>query len=210
MDAATLEKVFDPFFTTKSKADQRGTGLGLAMVSSIVQQYGGRIDVSSEPNRGTTFDVSFPIVSPAIAKAQFEPEMPAGIGHARILLIDDEAALCKLGTTVLEELGYTVTAYMDGAEAVKAFAAAPDDFDLVITDYAMHAMTGPELIDKVRQIRATVPTILLTGFTNLINRDNIAAWKCDSIVAKPFSMDQLGKAIRSVLANPVEPDGIHH
>jgi len=200
MDEATLAHVFDPFFTTKTMSNRRGKGLGLAMVSSIVQQHDGHIEVSTEPDQGTTFDVYFPIGAAATVESPMEPEPHLEGGQGRILLIDDERSLSRLNTTILEELGYEVTAFTDCQAALDAFTAAPEAFDLVITDYSMPEMTGPELIEKIRARRASVPTILLTGFSNLVTAENVRSWGCDAVIAKPCGIEELRNTVGRVLA----------
>src|SRR5262249_59877069 len=96
-------------------------------------------------------------------------------GQGRVLLVDDEPALVRLGYSVLTQLGYDVTAYTSSAEALAAFQADPHHFDLVITDYTMPQMTGDVLTRALRRLRADIPIILETGFSHTVDAEQAAA-----------------------------------
>ncbi|MBW1796685.1 MAG: response regulator, partial [Deltaproteobacteria bacterium] len=165
MDQATMERIFDPFFTTKPVGD--GTGMGLATVHGIITSHGGAITVHSELEKGTTFDVYFPRFESGVA---LEAEMaePLPRGNERILFVDDEEPLVRMGQQMLERLGYHVTARTSSVEALEAFRAQPDRFDLVITDQTMPNMTGVELAKELMRIRPDIPIILITGFSEIV------------------------------------------
>jgi len=126
-----LKRIFDPYFTTK-EAD-KGTGLGLAVVHGIVKSHKGGIAVSSEPGRGTTFDLSLPRVdafAAALATGKMEPT-PLG-RQERVLFADDEKAIAEIGQEILDRLGYQAAAKTNSLEALELFRKQPDWFDLVI------------------------------------------------------------------------------
>jgi CheY-like chemotaxis protein len=148
MTSEVMERLFDPFFTTKEVG--QGTGLGLATVPKIITGYQGVITVTSTPGQDTTFEVYLPQTQETVA-AQVRPAEPLPRGRERILFVDDEPMLAHLGQKMLERLGYTVVAYTSSTEALQAFRAAPQDFDLVITDQAMPAMSGTGLAGELRR-----------------------------------------------------------
>ena len=106
MDDETMERIFDPYFTTKEVG--KGSGLGLAVVNGIVKRHNGTITVRSEPGKGTTFSVYISRIETATV-IPVETLHEAPIGAESILLLDDEQAVVKMGTAILERLGYKVT-----------------------------------------------------------------------------------------------------
>ena len=200
MDSATLEHIYDPFFSTKEKDGQRGTGLGLSIVSSIVKQHEGHIEVESELGVGTVFHVYFPVLREESLSASVELEPYVVSGDEHILLIDDEKMVCDLSATTLKQLGYQVTACTNSETALKKFKVNPERFQLIITDYSMPKLTGPQLIKKIKGIRQDIPIILLTGYSNLASPERMQEFGCDGIVAKPYTSTTLGRAVRQVLA----------
>jgi nitrogen-specific signal transduction histidine kinase/CheY-like chemotaxis protein len=154
-----MERIFEPFFTTKGIGE--GTGMGLAVVHGIVTSYGGAIMVKSAPGCGTTFTIYLPRLDQAVEDEAALPEpIPAGSGGC-ILLVDDDEGLVRLGREVLALLGYDVVAYTSSREALEAFRAAPERYDLVITDQTMPQMTGETLTQELRDICHTALVISL-------------------------------------------------
>ncbi|MDY6990863.1 MAG: PAS domain S-box protein [Thermodesulfobacteriota bacterium] len=196
MDASTLERIFEPYFTTKEK--EKGTGLGLAVVHGIVQGHGGTITVESEPGQGTTFHVYLPVIS-RTDKIGGEVEEDLPMGRERILLIEDEEPLLKLGKQLLERLGYSVVTSTNGSEALEAFSAEPDRFDLVITDMTMPGMTGDRLASEIMKIRPDIPVILCTGFSPTITEKKAKALGIRAFLMKPLHKGDIAKTVRQVL-----------
>jgi two-component system cell cycle sensor histidine kinase/response regulator CckA len=142
---ALLEKIFDPFFTTKS--EEEGTGLGLSVVHGIVKNFNGAIDVNSEPGKGTTFDIFWPVVNILDAhQVVLEDVLPKGTES--ILYIDDDKIMQGATCIMLKRLGYTVTSMLNSIEALELFSQNPSGFDIVITDLTMPKMTGIFLLWK--------------------------------------------------------------
>ncbi len=161
MTREVMERIFEPFFTTKPQG--MGTGLGLAVVRGIVKSHDGAITVYSEPGKGTQFHLYFPVVQArAIRSAQTRAHAGAGRGE-RILYLDDEDALVLLARRLLERLGYKVAAFSDPQLALAAFEAAPDDFDLVLSDLSMPGMTGLDVARRVLEVRPEIPVLLAVG-----------------------------------------------
>jgi CheY-like chemotaxis protein len=201
MDAAVLDRIFDPYFTTKAPGE--GTGLGLAVVQGIVKAHEGAITVHSEPGRGTTFHVFLPRAE-AVAPVKAEPLDSLPTGSERILLLDDEPGLADSGKTLLESLGYRVTTKTGSPEALAAFRADPDAFDLVITDMTMPGLTGLELARELLAIRPGVPIILCTGFSELVNEKMAREAGIRAFVMKPIGIATLARTVRRALDGNVE------
>ncbi len=196
MDPATAKKVFEPYFTTKEKGV--GTGLGLAVVHGIVQKYGGAIELTSEPGKGSIFDLFFPAIGKEGGKTLLRrQEIPTG--HEQVLFIDDEKVLVDIGRQMLESLGYTVEARTSSIEALALFRAHPDRFDIVITDVTIPNMAGDELAVELMKIRADIPIILCTGQSDRISEERSRAIGIRAFVMKPILMAELARVIRDVL-----------
>jgi PAS domain S-box-containing protein len=198
MDAATRDRVFEPFFTTKGPG--KGSGLGMAVVHGIMKSHDGSVGVESEVGRGTTVSLYFPApTTGADEKAPVQkPTVPMGYGE-RILFVDDEVALGTIATRILQPLGYRVTAFTSASDAVAAFAARPNDFDIVITDLTMPGMTGMALADALRETRPDIPILLATGYVEESVREQASLLGFREILAKPLSRQQLAEALRRAL-----------
>ncbi|MBU0992364.1 MAG: response regulator [Proteobacteria bacterium] len=196
IEESVQERIFEPYYTTKEKGV--GTGLGLAAVHGIIQNYGGKIDVQSQLGKGTSIQVYLP-------RTDLEEVKPKSInkqlikGDAKILLIDDEDALVNMGKHMLERLGYRVTIKTRSAEAFELFQSSPDQFDLVITDQTMPHMTGEELAIKMMRVRPDIPIILCTGFSERINEIQAKTLGIREFIMKPIDIQKLSKVIQNVL-----------
>ncbi|MEM5786075.1 MAG: ATP-binding protein [Syntrophobacteraceae bacterium] len=196
MDEATMARIFDPYFTTKDKGV--GTGLGLAVVHGLMQQHGGAISVESEPGKGSVFNLYFPVIhKEVVAEKRVQGEMPTG--HESILLVDDEHILLDMGREMLELLGYRVESRTSSIEALALFSAHPSRFDLVITDMTMPNMTGDRLALELMKIRADIPIVVCTGYSERITDDQAKAMGIRAFVMKPVLMAKLARAVREVL-----------
>ena len=197
MDNVVIEKIFDPYFSTKGPGE--GTGMGLAVVHGIVKDHGGNIEVYSKLGEGSTFSVYLPLVE----TRPFEPEtvsvVPVLTGTERILFVDDEEALVFMTQQTLERLGYQVTSRTSSVEALEAFRAKPDAFDLVITDMTMPNITGVELTSRLKEIRADIPIIICTGFSEVIDKNRAKALGIREYVMKPIVKEEIARTIRKVL-----------
>jgi CheY-like chemotaxis protein len=198
MDDEMQAKLFDPFFTTREMG--RGTGLGLSVVSGIVQNHGGGIKVSSEVDKGTTIEVFLPISEGPVEKqSESRANVQDYAGTENILFVDDEISIRKGAKICLERIGYNVTAVADGQEALDIFAKDLDRFDMVVTDLTMHTMTGEELANALLELRPDIPIILCTGHIGKIAPERVKALGINAILQKPLTPKQLRQAVRAAL-----------
>jgi two-component system cell cycle sensor histidine kinase/response regulator CckA len=197
MDRNIIERIFDPYFTTKKAGE--GTGLGLAVVHGIISQYGGAIEVQSEPGKGTTFHILIPRIDheQEMAPKKDFGELPKG--SETILFIDDEKGLVDLAKKMLEYLGYQVVSSTSSIEALRLFMEGPDRFDLVITDMTMPHMTGDKLSGEILRIRPDIPIMLCTGFSEMISEDKAKSLGIREYILKPLLMNTLSEKIRKML-----------
>ena len=190
------ERIFDPYFTTKEIG--KGTGMGLAIVHGIVKSSGGLVTFHSEIGAGTVFEICLPAFleqrTPAVKEDDLIP-----VGTERILFVDDEEMLAKMGRTMLERLGYMVTTKMSSLEALTTFKNKPDAFDLVITDQTMPGMTGVDLAQKVLQIRPGLPIILCTGYSSQVSEETVKSYGIRGFALKPLAKKDIAVLIRKLL-----------
>jgi len=184
MDAETKRKVFDPFFTTKEVG--KGTGLGLAMVMSIIKQHGGFIDLQSEPESGSVFKLYLPLLASSEVVASEEMHDTRLVrGSGTILLAEDDSGTLQLLDELLTRTGYTVITAVDGEDAVKKFTAHKEEIQLVVSDMIMPKMSGRRVYDEIRAIYSGVKFIFLSGHSkDIIEREG---GFCDGIevIRKP-------------------------
>ena len=198
MDGATRERIFEPYFSTKKTGG--GTGLGLATVHGIVKDCKGGIVVESAPGHGASFNIYLPVIVECILP-KVEPQVDERSGPIKIhvLLVDDMPANILLGKTILNRIGCRVTSFTSSLEAFDKFRAAPEEFDLVITDQTMPRMTGNELAMKVLAIRADMPIIMITGYSDIMDEESAKAIGIKEFIMKPITPSVLAKAISKVL-----------
>jgi len=197
MEQSIIDRIFDPYFTTKEAG--KGTGLGLAVVHGIVKNHRGQIIVYSEPGKGSEFKICLPMIEKKKETAKAEIDTPIQKGDERILLVDDQDMVAQMEKQMLERLGYHVTARNNSIDALEAFRANPDKFDLIITDLTMPNMTGDKLAGELINIRSDIPVILCTGFSELISKEKAESLGIKGFLMKPVVMKDLSSTIRKVL-----------
>ena len=197
IDPGVRDRIFDPYFTTKKA--QEGTGLGLSIVHGIVKSYGGEIRVYSEPGMGSTFSLYLPALEDFKTDSESREELPLQRGNERILFIDDEQQLVRLGSETLKMLGYEVIAQISSLKALEIFRLTPEKFDLVITDLTMPEMTGLELAKKIKETRADIPIILCTGFSAKIASEKYTDAGISQVVMKPILTREISRIVRQEL-----------
>jgi CheY-like chemotaxis protein len=198
MSEETRARLFEPFFTTKGAG--KGTGLGMSVVDGIVRQSGGHILVDSRPGQGTTFRIYLPSVNEVGAAETHHAELAAPRpGTERILVVEDDLAVRSMTQTLLERQGYSVISAGSGEEALNLAARQRDRIDLVVTDVGMPGMSGPQLVERLRNANGNVLVLFMSGhgpdqmLTHGIGSDD------HLVLRKPFTPSALSIAVRSVL-----------
>ena len=208
MAPSVLERIFDPYFTTKVKG--KGTGMGLAVVHGIVKSYGGEIQVESERNQGSCFRILIPAADQPKTEAHPSPLTENAIGGSEsILVVDDEPQIVDLLRVMLSSMGYRVSAFTDSLEALAAFEADPQNFQIVLTDMTMPGMTGEELALRVLALRPGLPVILTTGFSERINEAQARRIGIRKFLYKPIVRENLATALREVVQDQDADRGQH-
>ena len=197
MNEEVREHLFEPFFTTKGPG--QGTGLGLAMVYGAVQQNGGRIDVCSELNRGTTFKIYLPAAKGVPQQPPARPSVPAETHSAAVVLVEDDARVRKLANAALTRLGYQVHPFASGADALRGLASLSPCPDLLITDVIMPGMNGRVLAERAAVLLPTIRVLFVSGYTEDLIADRGVLKTGIEFLAKPYSIEQLARRVREVL-----------
>ncbi len=198
MTKEVRERIFEPFFTTRRPGE--GSGLGLAVVHGIVRTYDGEITVTSEPGKGSRFNVYFPRLEGEKPAAEADDRAEPQNGGERILLVEDEKAQRESLERGLGHLGYRVTARADGRSAWTAFKKDPAAFDLIITDQVMPRMTGLELAAAAAALRPDIPVILCTGFSEKVNAGIVGKSGVRDFIMKPYTIRDLTVLIRKAVS----------
>lgn len=198
IDEETLAKIFEPFFTTKPKG--KGTGLGLSTVYGIVKQQNGHIEVESEPEKGTTFQIYFPQVDQKPYDYSKE-ELPKGMpkGSETVLLAEDEDIVREMTGAILIRLGYKVIETSNGDEALKAFSKHKEQIDLLLTDVVMPGMSGPELAKQLNKQKPLLKILFTSGYTNDKIIHHGVKDETVSFIGKPYTPQELAHKVREVL-----------
>ena len=202
MNEETRQRIFEPFFTTKGAG--RGTGLGLSMVHGMLAQSGGYIEVYSEPDHGTTFQIYLPIVEGAPADSGKPDAVPTIAGKETVLLVEDQAAVRKYAAAALRAYGYRVIQAENAGEALEFCERERECVDLVLTDVVMPKLSGTELAIRLQTRWPGIKVLFMSGFTDNIIEHGEALRKGADFIQKPFSPEELAGKVRAVLAGRAE------
>ena len=198
MDRSTKDKIFEPFFTTKAKG--KGTGLGLALVYGVVKSHRGYVDVESEPGRGTTFTLFFPVSKNEYQELLSVMEATSQIpgGKETILLVEDEEMLIDLLRTILEARGYTVMMAQDGMSGLDLYQQHKDEIDLIISDMGLPKLGGWEMFQRMKKINPKVKAILASGYLDPNLRAEMIRGGAKDFIQKPYEPDTILRRIREI------------
>jgi signal transduction histidine kinase len=197
MDASTMAHMFEPFFTTKKRGE--GTGLGLATVYGIVKQSGGSIWIYSEPGKGSTFKVYFPVAHASAIEPTAAAEPMSTRGTETILLTEDQDEVRAVARTILTRSGYTVLEAANPYDALRIARNHRLPIDLLFTDIVMPGMNGRELAQQVQAIRRGIKVLYSSGYTDdTIVRTGVLE-RDIAFIQKPYAPDALLHKVRDVL-----------
>ena len=194
MDESTRRRCLEPFFTTKG---ERGSGLGLAMVYGAIQRHGGEIEIESEPNKGTTVRLIFPVSEVSIDTSATS-RLARPIRRLRILVVDDDPLLLKSMRDTLEADGHEVTVADGGKAGIDAFGAAKErgePFMVVISDLGMPYVDGSKVASAVKGLSPSTPVMLVTGWGQRINMERDRPLHVDRVLSKPPKVADVRKAL---------------
>jgi two-component system, cell cycle sensor histidine kinase and response regulator CckA len=192
IEPEVLPRIFEPFFTTKRGGNHRG--LGLAWVYGIVTNHGGGVAVSSQPGHGTSVRVYLPAEKKIVKDSQVVPDQDLR-GNQSVLLVDDEDLLLTMGQTILSAYGYRVLTANSGQKALDILARGDPAVDLVITDLVMPAMTGRELVERIRAQSPAMKILCTSGYVWPASQENEPAY-----LQKPFTSQELLIKVKQALA----------
>ena len=204
MDADTIARVFEPFFTTKAVG--KGTGLGLSQIYGFVRQTGGHIRIYSEPGEGTTIKLYLPKAGEDAVEAT-EAATPDAVveGHGEVVLVvEDHEDLRRYASEVLSDLGYTIVAVGDAAEALKVLETGRQ-VDLLFTDVILPGgMDGRRLADAATLLRPGLKILFTTGYSRnaIVHNGKLDAGV--HLLSKPFTSSALGRKVQAILDEGVD------
>ncbi|MBI5213170.1 MAG: PAS domain S-box protein [Nitrospirae bacterium] len=198
MDTETQSRIFDPFFTTKET--EKGTGLGLYIVHSVINNHNGYINIYSELDKGTRFNIYLPIAKGIDKEESIEDEDITGTGT--ILVIDDEPDIRELCKDILEPLGYEIMLAGNGSDGINIFRTMKDKISLVILDMIMPKMSGGEVFQTLRTMKSDIKALLCSGYSHdgFSGIDKLIKSGACGFVQKPFTRQSIAKAIKKALS----------
>ena len=198
MTEEVRQNCFEPFFTTKGT---QGTGMGLAMAYGIVQRHAGKIDIETEPGKGTAFVIRLPVQTRTSNEEDGASTHLKPTPTLRVLLVDDEPMVLELVAGYLTADGHTVETATNGREGLDKFPAGT--FDLVVTDRAMPGMNGDQLAAAIKREAPRTPVIMLTGFGDVMKSTGEKPGCVDLVIGKPITEMDLRQAVAEVATEMV-------
>ena len=192
----TLTRIFEPFFTTKEIG--KGTGLGLAMVSTIVREAKGHVEVMTKLGQGTTFQISLPAVNKNITQSTANQTSVLS-GTETILVVDDEETLRHLAKDLLESYGYKILMAADGPEALDIYQSKYKEISLLLLDMVMPKMGGREVYQKALEINPKAKVVFASGYCPPEEMEIVLEKSVAGFVQKPYQIEDLTSELRRVL-----------
>jgi two-component system cell cycle sensor histidine kinase/response regulator CckA len=199
MDESTRQRIFEPFFTTKSRG--KGTGLGMPVVYGLMQSHNGLIDVKSEPGKGTSISLYFPIPTEPLEATVERPQAPPQSieGTETVLVVDDESDVRYFLDLILKAHGYHVLTAANAEAALALLPSPPDKVHLLFSDVGLPTIDGFELSKRLRQLQPGIKTILCSGYSDGSLKTRMAEEGIDGFVPKPYDTTELLQTLRVIL-----------
>lgn len=199
ISAELASRVFEPYFTTKAQG--KGSGMGLAIVYNLAKTNEALIDMKTTIGEGTCFTLYFKEVLDSIqAHEKVAESAPVRGNGERILLIDDEVDILESIQLLLSSIGYHVAAYSDPSKALEAFKQTPAEFDLLVSDQSMPKISGIALLREIRAEGYSIPAIICSGYSDVINEEDLEDIALDAVLRKPFRINELSRVISQALS----------
>jgi CheY-like chemotaxis protein len=200
IDSEALRRIFEPFYTTKPAG--QGTGLGLSVVHGIVRAHHGGLVVESKPGDGSTFHVYLPQVRPDAGPTDAPPEpSPAKPGQGqRVLYVDDDDLMNVMVEQLLTREGYRVSCHRDPMAALNYLRSAPDEVDIVVSDYNMPVCSGLEVAQEVVAIRPTLPVVISSGYVTDELQAEARKLGVRALLQKQNTLEEMPTLIHRVLS----------
>ena len=193
IDPEIIDKIFDPYYTTKEHG--KGTGLGLSTVHGIVKSYDGEINIMSEKDKGSTFQVYFPATKPrkVLKKENAQESTIKWEEKVKILFLDDEKTITYIYDKLLKNMyGFEVETFNRPHDALKAYD--PDIFDIVVTDFKMPKMNGLKFAKKIKEKNKAAIIIICSGNPSSIKNAGVHA-----VLKKPLHAEKLADIIQKIM-----------
>lgn len=198
------QRIFEPFFTTKEAG--KGTGLGLAMIDSVVKGHQGAITIDSKENQGTCFNIYLPIIIPdKQSKTTNDKQSSAALlfddclANKTLLIVDDEIHLRELTKHILQPTGADLIFAEDGAKAIETYTLFSDQIDMILLDVLMPKVDGIDVFHQIRKVRTDVPVLFASGYTESNEIRNCRQFGNIHFIQKPFEKQALFSNIQQLL-----------
>lgn len=192
IDEKLLKRIFEPYFSTKNKT--QGTGLGLSVVFGTIKSHSGFINVKSELNNGTRFEIYLPtlkqINEPVKRKISFRD-------NNLVMLVDDDINVLDIEAEMLEDLGYDIVKFSNPLEALNYYKNYSKEIVFSVVDLRMPELSGKELFDEMLQINTDAVVIFITGYAQQSDYEELMI-RGLTIIEKPFTYDELSEKIAEI------------
>ncbi|MDP1677074.1 MAG: ATP-binding protein [Bacteroidota bacterium] len=195
MSKEVQQQIFVPFFSTKGQS--KGTGLGLSVVYGVMKSHNGTVSFSSETAKGTTFTLTFPLYDKIPLEMYItQPKKVVG-GSESVLVVDDEEFVRLTLSTMLSDLGYSVTSAAGGKEAI-TILSTKKKFNLVLLDMNMPQIGGKKVFQKIKSLKLASKVIISSGYSDAILEEKKFAKNIDGFLQKPYKIEELARKVREV------------
>jgi CheY-like chemotaxis protein len=200
VDPEALPHLFEPFFTTKERG--KGTGLGLSTSYGIIKQNGGDVQVQSAPGKGTTFTIYLPVGGDRAVWRESRVENVVLSGSETVLLVEDDTSVRVVLETMMRRRGYDVLSCGSPQDALEICRQHNTPIDLLVTDMIMPVMSGPQLVEKVRELRPGIRVLYVSGYAETTSAGGFETPM--DYLQKPFAPEVLAAKVREVLSRPAK------